>query len=96
LGQGDDAARQLFRQWQENGTRTITRIAETPQTFARACAELPGLTMIDEGLTEVEPNSKTVHATWPMKRFPAHKCLKHKRIPLLGSEPILETKRSSK
>lgn len=76
--------------WKTNGTRTITRIAETPAAFERACRELPGITMVDEGLTEIEPGSATIHATWPLPRHPGPRLSRHKRIPLMQGPRIFD------
>lgn len=76
--------------WKANGTRTITRIAETPAAFERATRELPGIAMIDEGLTEIAPDSPTIHATWPLTRNPTPKMCQHKRVKLLEGPPIFD------
>jgi peptidyl-tRNA hydrolase len=89
-GEGTPAERRRFERWAANGTRTITRIAETAQIFERACRELPGRTMIDEGVTEVAPGSATIHATWPHDRRPAPRMCQHKRAPLLAGPPICD------
>lgn len=71
-----------LEQWEQDGTRTICRIAETTHIFDRACHELEGVLMIDEGMTEVPADSPTIFATFPMYRG-SHSLLAHKRIPLL-------------
>jgi peptidyl-tRNA hydrolase len=78
---------QDYLKWLNNGTRTITRIAETPAVFERACNELPGITFFDQGLTEIEPGP-TVHITYPLKRGSQFKMLRHKRCPLLSGPAI--------
>ena len=89
---GDCSDREQFALefWKRNGTRTITRIAETSAAFERACRELPGITMVDEGLTEIDPGSATIHATWPLPRHPSPKLCSHKRVPLLQGPPIFD------
>ena len=86
-GEGTSEQRRRYELWQADGTRTIARIAETPAGFERCRLELKGATMIDEGLTEVEPGSATIHATWPLYRG-EHRLLSHKRIPLLEGAAI--------
>jgi peptidyl-tRNA hydrolase len=78
-----DSQLQALAAWQAQGTRTITRIAETDHIFQRACDELDGVVMIDEGMTEVPPDSATVFATWPLRRGDLPRMLRHKRVPLL-------------
>lgn len=78
--------KQLIADWEKQGTRTITRIALTQILFDRACRELDGVTMVDEGLTEVPPDSTTVLATWPLRRSKLPRMLRHRRIPLLTSK----------
>lgn len=73
----------LIKDWERQGTRTITRIALTEAVFERACKELPGVAMVDEGLTEVPENSTTVFATWPIKREKLPRMLCHRKVPLL-------------
>jgi len=73
----------LLKDWEEQGTRTITRVALTETLFARACRELPGVAMIDEGLTEVPEDSATVFATHPIRRNQLPRMLCHRKVPLL-------------
>lgn len=76
-------AAELVR-WQREGTCTRVRIAQTPAVFARACRELPGVLMVDEGVTEVEPDSATCFATAPLED-PLPQILSHKRMPVLNA-----------
>lgn len=87
-GEGTVEQRAAYERWLADGTRTICRIAETPAVFDRICRELPGATMIDEGLTECPADSSTVHATWPIYRHLAPRLTRHKRAPLLQGPPI--------
>lgn len=89
-GECTSEQREALEFWKTNGTRTITRIAETPAVFERACRELPGITMVDEGLTEIEPGSATIHATWPLPRHPGPRLASHKKIQLLSGPPIFD------
>lgn len=77
------AERAALTRWQSQGTRTITRVAETPHVFERVCAEVPGVVMVDEGLTEVEPDSATIFASWPLVYRNPPRALRHRRCPLL-------------
>jgi peptidyl-tRNA hydrolase len=72
-------------EWEQEGTRTCTRLAKTAHLFDRACQELQGATMIDEGLTEVAPGSATCFATWPCRRSELPRMLRHKNIPVLSA-----------
>ena len=69
--------------WQEEGARTVVRVAETPTVWERICVEAPGLVLEDEGLTEVERGARTVFVSWPLRRSQAPKIFSHKRVPLL-------------
>lgn len=69
--------------WEREGTRTITRLAETAHVFTRVCEEVPGVVMVDEGLTEVAPDSPTVFASWPIPYARPPRPLRHRRCPLL-------------
>lgn len=78
---------ELLRLWQEHGTCTRVRIAQTPAVFDRACRELYGVAMVDEGFNEVEPDTTTCFATYPIddrKLLP--RILRHKRCPVLNAE----------
>ena len=78
---------ELLRQWQENGTCTRVRIALTPATFERACRELDGVAMVDEGVNEVAPDTTTCFATYPIDDGqPLPRILTHKRCPVLNAE----------
>jgi peptidyl-tRNA hydrolase len=78
----------LLSRWQELGTLTICRIAQTPHVFERALAELDGALMVDEGVNEVAPGSPTVFATVPLDVRSAPSILRHKRMPLLTPETV--------
>lgn len=76
----------LLQRWQKAGTCTKTRIALSPAVFDRACRELPGVIMVDEGMTEVDPGSATCFATYPLdeaEELP--RMLRHKRMPVLNA-----------
>lgn len=88
LGAGDNQQRANYRKWLD-GTRTITRIAETENIFQRACQELPGFTFYDAGYTEIEAGP-TIHISWPIPRKPGHRITRHKRCPLLTGNPITD------
>lgn len=74
----------LLERWQWAGTCTRVRIALSAAVFERARRELAGVTMIDEGMNEVGPNSATCFATWPLEGD-LPRMLKHKRIPVLNA-----------
>lgn len=77
----------LLELWQDAGTRTCTRIALSQAVFDRACRELPGAVMIDEGMNEVDPSTPTCFATVPLpdgQELP--RILRHKRMPVLNAE----------
>ncbi|WP_217925147.1 peptidyl-tRNA hydrolase [Miltoncostaea oceani] len=74
---------EALRAWEAEGTRTITRVAQTAHVFSRVVAEVEGVVMVDEGLTEVEPGSVTVFASWPIPMGDAPRALRHRRCPLL-------------
>jgi peptidyl-tRNA hydrolase len=80
--------RQLLDRWKRQGTRTICRVAETQHVFDRVCAEVPGATMVDDGMTEVAPDTATVHATWPIWRHQAPTAIKHKRCRMLNGAAV--------
>lgn len=77
----------LLERWQTAGTRTCTRIALSQAVFDRACRELPGAIMVDEGMNEVDPYTATCLATAPLpdgSELP--RILRHKRMPVLNAE----------
>ncbi len=78
----------LLAQWQARGTCTRTRIALSPAVFERACRDLPGALMIDEGVTEVEPGSATCFATYPIDENDLPRILRHKRVPVLNAPVV--------
>lgn len=69
-------------EWAEH-TTTIARVAKTTAMFERVCAEVPGVVMVDEGFTEVEPDTPTVFASWPALRDAEHKLLSNAKVQLL-------------
>lgn len=75
----------LLERWKAGGTCTKTRIALSSAVFERACRELPGVLMVDEGVTEVEPDSPTCYATFPLNETEVPRILRHKRIPVLNA-----------
>jgi peptidyl-tRNA hydrolase len=75
----------LLETWQAAGTCTRTRVALSSFVFDRACRELPGALMIDEGVTEVEPGSVTCFATHPLDERRLPRILRHKRVPVLNA-----------
>lgn len=82
-GECEDTA-ELIAKWQASNTKTIVRIAETEHVFARACEELDGVLMVDEGKNEVEPGSATVFATMPISRSgKVPQMITHKKMPML-------------
>jgi peptidyl-tRNA hydrolase len=90
LGAGTEEQRANYKKWLQ-GTRTITRIAETESIFERACKDLPGYTFYDAGYTEIEAGP-TIHISWPIPRKPGHKITRHKKCPLLTGQPIFNRK----
>jgi hypothetical protein len=81
--ENDQARRRLLAAWEREGTRTICRVAETAEVFERVCREVPGITFVDEGIYGCAPQSRTVHASWPVRRSALPRMLTHKRVPLL-------------
>lgn len=79
----DTEVRTMIHAWEQQGTRTICRVAETEQVFERVCNEAPGITLIDEGVFGCEPDSKTIHAVFPCRRDQTPKIIRHKRCQLL-------------
>lgn len=75
----DPELQDALAEWEAEGTRTCTRLAETQHVFDRLCDEVPGAVMVDEGLNEVEPDTATVFASWPMRRSALPTALRHKR-----------------
>jgi peptidyl-tRNA hydrolase len=81
--QCDAELAEALDEWEAAGTRTRTKIAPTRHLFERAMRELVGehaVVMIDEGITEVDPGTATVIATWPMDERELPQILRHKRI----------------
>src|SRR5438034_6897112 len=64
----DSEHRRLIAAWEREGTTTICRVAETETVFERVCREVPGITFIDEGVFGCAPQSRTIHASWPVRR----------------------------
>ena len=83
--EADPRQQELIAAWEREGTRTICRVAETESVFARVCREVPGITFVDEGVYGCAPLSRTVHASWPVRRSLLPRMLSHKRVPLLAS-----------
>lgn len=79
----DAERRAQLAAWQDEGARTITRIATTPTMWERVKAEIPGALLADEGLTEVPHGAETIFCAWPVRRSQAPKLLANKKIPLL-------------
>lgn len=84
-GREDAELMSQLERWQESGTCTRVRVALSLAVFARACRELPGSLMVDEGVTEVEPGSATCFATTPLKEDDLPRILRHKRMPVLNA-----------
>ena len=80
LATEDPALRAALDQWETEGTRTCTRVAQTAHVFDRLILEVPGTVMIDEGITEVAPDTATCFASWPTRRSQTPKMLRHKRV----------------
>jgi peptidyl-tRNA hydrolase len=72
----------LMEAWREH-TTTIAREATTQAMFERVCAEVPGVLMVDEGFTEVEPDTPTCFATWPATPADEHKLLSNAKVKLM-------------
>lgn len=73
---------EAVRAWKKH-TTTIARVATTTQMFERVCAEVPGVVMVDEGHTEVDPDTATVFASWPELRADEHKLFSNSKVPLI-------------
>lgn len=69
-------------QWSKH-TTTISRVAKTTNMFELVCAEVPGVVMIDEGFTEVDPDTPTVFASWPAPKREEHKLLSNAKVQLM-------------
>lgn len=78
-----DEHAELYRAWREQGSRTVVRVAQTEAVFARVLSELDGVSLQDEGLTEVDRGAVTVFCTFPYLRGAQPKLLSHKKLPLL-------------
>lgn len=79
----DPELAERLAQWRAQGTRTRTKVAPTQHLFDRAMADLVPHTaavMVDEGATEVEPDTATVIATHPLNEDDLPRILRHKRI----------------
>jgi peptidyl-tRNA hydrolase len=94
--EGLEGMRERMYAWKEH-TTTIARVAKTASMFDRVCAEVPGVVMVDEGYTEVEPDTPTVFASWPAPRAQEHKLLSNAKVTLLRDAvpPLLASPRSS-
>jgi peptidyl-tRNA hydrolase len=75
--------RDALAAWQAEGARTVVRIARTPALWERVKNEVPGVLLLDEGLTEVAHGAETVFCAWPTRRSAASRLFSHKKIPLL-------------
>jgi peptidyl-tRNA hydrolase len=72
-----------LKEWEAQGCRVVTRLAETEHLFNRVMEEIDGVGMQDEGLTEVPHGSWTVFITRPFTRANAPRLLHNKKIQLL-------------
>ena len=70
-------------EWLRQGTRTIAKEAKTQAIFDRIRSELDGYTMVDEGHTEVEPDTATVWVSKPFLHKDRPAILDNKRVRLL-------------
>lgn len=77
-----EALIELVHDWEEH-TTTIARVAKTTNMFDRVCKEVPGIVMIDEGFTEVDPDTPTLFASWPAPKNEEHKLLSNAKVQLL-------------
>lgn len=75
-------------EWERSGTRTCTRRAKTTHLFQRACRELDCAVMVDEGLTEVAPQTATCLATWPLYPDELPRMLRHKGVPVMNGAAV--------
>jgi peptidyl-tRNA hydrolase len=80
--EGLEHVRERVYAWREH-TTTIARVAKTTAMFDRVCAEVPGVVMVDEGFTEVDPDTPTVFASWPAAKTEEHKLLSNAKVQLL-------------
>jgi peptidyl-tRNA hydrolase len=83
LAEEDPELSGQLKDWEEQGWRTVVRIAETEGVFARVLDEVDGVVLHDEGLTEVEDGAATAFVSVPHRRGQTPKMLSHKRVPLL-------------
>lgn len=74
--------REALAEWHQH-TTTIARVAKTTAMFERVCSEVPGVVMVDEGFTEVQPETPTVFASWPCVKAEEHKLLSNAKVQLL-------------
>ena len=64
----------LARKWINESFRKVV-LGGKKKDFDKIIKELPVFLVRDAGLTEVEPNSETVIATWPILKSTAPKCI---------------------
>lgn len=83
LAEEDPALARALGEWEEQGWRTVVRVAETEGVFARVLKESDGVVLHDEGLTEVADGAATAFVSVPYRRGQTPKMLSHKRVPLL-------------
>jgi peptidyl-tRNA hydrolase len=87
----DPLLAERLESWRSAGTRTRTKVAPTQHLFDRAMAELVpdmAVVMVDEGQTEVEPDTATVIATHPLDESDLPRILRHKRIRTMTPELV--------
>lgn len=81
--QADPKLVEALGQWRQMGTRTIVMVAKTQHAFDRLLREVDGVTMVDEGVNEVDPGTATIFASWPVRRGAQPSALKSKRVTLM-------------
>lgn len=87
--EGLDTEREIFYLWRRH-TTTITRVATTDAMWERVKTEVPGTCMVDEGYTEVTPDSEIAWVAWPMLPGNTPKILANAKVPLLGDDTARE------
>jgi len=69
-------------EWEKQGRRVVTRLAETIATFERVKRECDGYVQRDEGMTEVDHGAEVAFVTFPLRRDAIPTVLTHKKVQL--------------
>lgn len=75
----------MYTAWQQ-WTTTIVRQAKTEKTWERVKSECVGHVMVDEGYTEVAPDTETCFLSVPMYRGEVPSILSNAKCPLMADD----------